>query len=261
MTEEGERFRETAVRTLRDIYQDRDAFRRDLSKTHADLWISGSTALLVHFLPGWLDGVYREIGPLKTNIGTYGAHNLGSPFDMVQKLALGEVDLAVTYSHPNLPLVLDSGEFVSAVVGEGRIVPVSAVDGDGCPLYRIDAGGAPLPLLAYATDSVLARFEGLAVQSLAAVQELEIRHQRTVVDVLKEMVLAGMGIAWLPDFCFRDESDQGVLAPIDGGDHSLDLAIRMYRKKDQVRPSVEKVWGYVEAREDRFAGPAVVAAA
>lgn len=256
LTAEGERFCETAVRTLRDIYQDRDAFRRDLSKTHSDLWISGSTALLVYFLPGWLDAVYAQVGPLKTNIGTYAAHNLGSPFDMVQKLAQGEIDLAVTYAHPDLPLVLDSGEFISAVVGRGRFVPVSAAGADGRPLYSFDAPReTPIPLLAYATDSVLARFEGLAMQAVDGKVDLEIRHQSTVVDVLKRMVAKGMGIAWLPDFTIVDECARGDMLTIGTPAQALDLEIRMYRAKDQTRRAVTKVWAYVEAMKDQLQAP------
>ena len=40
LTAEGDRFRETAIGVLRDIYRDRDAFRRDFSKMHAEFWIS-----------------------------------------------------------------------------------------------------------------------------------------------------------------------------------------------------------------------------
>ncbi len=248
LTEEGERFRETAIGVLRDIYRDRDAFRRDLSKMHADVWISGSTSVLIHLVPDWLDDMFAKIGPFKTNVGTYGFHNTGKPSDMVQRLRQGEIDLTFTYAHPDMPWILDTGNFDWKVVTTTSFKPYSPVNHDGQPLFSFPGTEAnPLPWLAYATDSVLARAEGLALQHANdSVLFFQIAHQSMGVDLLKRLALNRKGFGWFPAFSIREELADGRLVPIGTDAHVIDLEIRLYRAKGRHQPVVEKIWGAIE---------------
>ncbi len=247
LTAEGERFRETAVGVLRDIYRDRDAFRRDISKMHADVWVSGSTSVLVHFVPDWIEDMTAKIGPFKANIGTYGAYNLGAPSDMVQRLRQGEIDLTFTYSHPEMPRVLDTGNFASKVVGRSAFGPYSPVAANGKALFDLPGSkDSPRPWLAYAMDSVLARAEGLAIERADDELFLQTVHQTMGVDMLKQFAVLGKGLAWLPDYAVAGEVAGGELVPVGAKEHIVDLEIRLYRSLGRSRPLVEKIWSALE---------------
>lgn len=247
LTPEGERFRETAIGVLRDIYRDRDAFRRDFSKMHSDVRISGSTSVLVHFVPDWLTEMMARVGPFKTNVGTYGSHNTGTPSDMVQRLRQGEVDFTFTYAHPSMPWILDTANFDWKVVATTPFRPYSPRDGNGGARFELPgAPDSPLPWLAYATDSVLARAEGLAVQSSPHELHLQIVHQSMGVDMLKRLALHGEGFGWFPAMSVAPEVADGRLVPVGSTAETVNLEIRLYRSKSRPRPLIDKIWSAVE---------------
>ncbi|MBT5297621.1 MAG: LysR family transcriptional regulator [Rhodospirillaceae bacterium] len=254
LTAEGDRFRETAIGVLRDIYRDRDAFRRDFSKMHADVWISGSTAVLVHFVPDWLKTMAGKTGPFTSNISTYAAHNSVTPAEMVHRLRQGDIDFTFIYAHPDMPWILDTADFEWQVVGTTPFRPFSPVGADGRPLYELPGSEKePLPWLAYATDSILARAEGLALQRSGAELNLQIKHQSAGVELLKRIALSGAGFCWFPNFAVRDEVEQGILQPIGNVSHEIDLEIRLYRGRGRTRPIVDKIWDEVCSSADQAA--------
>jgi len=243
LTAEGERFRETSISVVRDLYRDRDAFRRDLSKTHADVWISGSSAVLIHLVPDWLEAMTNKIGPFKSNFGSYGSHDAGKPSDMVQRLRQGEIDFTFTYAHPDMPWILDTGNFDWKVVTTTMFRPYAAKDPNGAPLYELPGtDDAPLPWLAYATDSVLARAEGLAIQNAGRDFSLNITHQSMSVDMLKQLALNGNGFGWFPAFAVSSEVEDGRLVPIGCDSDAIEMEIRLYRVKGRRRPIIDKIW-------------------
>jgi len=250
LTPEGDRFRETAIGVLRDIYRDRDAFRRDFSKMHADVWISGSTSVLVHFVPDWLAEMTARVGPFKTNVGTYGSHNTGTPSDMVQRLRQGEIDFTFTYAHPSMPWILDTGNFDWKIVATTAFRPYSPVDEQGRARFELPGTDeAPLPWLAYATDSVLARAEGLAIQGIQRELHLQIMHQSMGVDMLKRLATYGEGFGWFPAISVVREVDEGLLVPVGTDAESVELEIRLYRAKSRSRKMVDKIWDAVDEVE------------
>ena len=251
---EGERFRETAIGVLRDVYRDRDAFRRDFSKMHADIRIAGSTAILVHFVPPWLEAVAERVGPFKTEIGSYGSRYSGTAADMAYSLRRGDIDFTITYAHPDLPWMLDTGNFDWKIIANVAFRPYALADADGKPIYALPGRPeAPLPWLAYAQDSMLARLEGLILQRAKSELSLEIMHQGMAVEVLKQLALRGQGFGWFPEMAVAEEAAAGLLVPAGGKDTETDLELRIYRSRAHTRRIVEEIW---EAAEDILDGSA-----
>ena len=247
LTPEGERFRETAIGVLRDLYRDRDSFRRDISKLHADVWIYGSTSILVHFAPAWIDDMIARIGPFKANMGTYGAYNMGAPTDMVMRLRQREIDLAMTYSHPDMTRYIDTEGFESKLIGTTPFRPYSGVADDGKPVYDLPGrADALVPTLNYAMDSILTRAESLAIERSSAPLHLRSSHQSMAVDMLKNFAVMGRGIAWLPTFAIDLELAAGKLVAIGDASLIIDLEIRLYKASGRSRDVVDKMWKILE---------------
>ena len=59
---------------------------------------------------------------------------------------------------------------------------------------------------------------------------------------LKGMVMQGMGMAWIPDFCIRQELKEGRLVRAGGEQWDVPLEIRLYRCSLVHKPGVETLW-------------------
>ena len=64
-------------------------------------------------------------------------------------------------------------------------------------------------------------------------------NDNAIAEILKAMVLAGHGIAWLPESLIRRELASGDLCDL-GADVTME--IRMYRSSERTRPSVNELW-------------------
>jgi DNA-binding transcriptional LysR family regulator len=63
---------------------------------------------------------------------------------------------------------------------------------------------------------------------------------------LKAMVLAGHGIAWLPETSVREELGRLTIQVMDiPANGSMD--VRIYRSMDRTRPLVERLWSFLSA--------------
>jgi|GEM_PF-4604983 len=162
---------------------------------------------------------------------------------MVQRLRQGEIDLTFTYSHPDMPRVLDSGNFDSRVVATTAFGPFSPTDKNGRAIFQLPGTeDRPLPWLAYAMDSVLARAEGVAVERGGEEMFVNITHQSMGVDMLKRYAVMGKGFGWFPAFTVGAELADGSLVPIGNAEHNIELEIRVYRARGRSRPIIDKIW-------------------
>jgi DNA-binding transcriptional LysR family regulator len=94
-------------------------------------------------------------------------------------------------------------------------------------------------LLAYGQDSFLGRLSTYA----ARVSNIDLVpshvNDNAVAEILKAMVLAGHGVAWLPESLIRRDLANAQLHDL-GAD--VPMEIRMYRSAKKSRKAVVKVW-------------------
>lgn len=64
------------------------------------------------------------------------------------------------------------------------------------------------------------------------------------------MILAGHGIAWLPQSLVAGDIASGVLTVLVPG---LPMEIRLYRNAERARPIVEKVWATAQVMAADYA--------
>ena len=107
-------------------------------------------------------------------------------------------------------------------------------------------GRATFPLIAYAQsayfaqvfEAILERSEGQAAYRVAV--------QCDMTDVIKEVIIAGRGIGWLPQSAV-DSASAALIAPIGGPEWRMPLQVCAYRQAHATSPEINAFWAALEA--------------
>lgn len=229
LTHEGGLFRETADEVLNLLQEARNDTQARGRLSGRTISFAALHTLALSVFPEWLKDIERVLGPLKTDVLADNSHNC------IQSLVEGKSDFLLTFHHDAVPLSIDPERFPFIVLGEDRLLAASRCEA-GKPMFTLDGEA---PLLAYGPDSFLGRMSAYAVR--AANVQLMTSHvnDNAIAEILKAMVLAGHGIAWLPESLIRRELAGGQLYDL-GAD--VRMEIRMYRSAKRTRPSVNRLW-------------------
>lgn len=154
-------------------------------------------------------------------------------------------DVILTYWHPSMdflaPLEVAKCDYIT--LSTDKLLPVTRPKPDGSPLYALPTKGRkPLPLLAYDPVSALHPvMKSLLDQTLNASPML-IVNQNALATSIKAMILEEFGLGWLPQEVCKDDLKSGRLVPAGDIQHNADLEIRVYRERDNMKPSLSKLW-------------------
>lgn len=229
LTHEGRLFRETAdevLNMLQDARNDTQARRRLSRRT---ISFAALHTLAISVFPEWLKEIEHVLGPLKTDVLADNSHNC------IQSLVEGKSDFLLTFHHDAVPLSIDPERFPFITLGEDRLLATSSCE-NGRPVFTLD--GDP-SLLAYGPDSFLGRMSAYAARASNVQLTTSHVNDNAIAEILKAMVLAGHGVAWLPKSLIRRELASGQLCDL-GAD--VRMEIRMYRSTERTRASVNRVW-------------------
>lgn len=237
LTPAGTEFREIAQTTLNAMNSERGRLRTCFSSRQVELRILGATTLLMLFAPQWLAELKNTCGDFSYSLKTQNFYT------MVQALGDREVDLVLQYSHPALPSLYDRSKFHSRVLAAEKLVPVTLAHSQERSLI-LDSGKAEeFRLLRYSGDGFLARVEDLIFHR----NKLEAKQCRTVAEsptaeVLKNCVLTGQGIAWLPLSSVLSDLEAGRLVFAGSEAWCEELEVRVYGLKETENRLVQRIW-------------------
>lgn len=229
LTAEGRLFRETAEEVLSLLENVRSDIQARRSGARQTISFAALHTLALSVFPDWLRRIETVLGPLKTDVLADNSHNC------MQSLVEGRSDFLLTFHHDAVPVLLDADRFPFVVLGSDRLLAASRAE-DGVPLFTLD--GDP-PLLAYGQDSFLGKLSAYAAR--VAQVDLVASHvnDNAVAEILKAMVIASHGVAWLPESLIRRELASGILCDL-GADVAVE--VRLYRSAEKTRRAVVKVW-------------------
>ena len=63
-----------------------------------------------------------------------------------------------------------------------------------------------------------------------------------LVEAIKRRLLAGSGIAWLPETSVRQELETGQVVPVGGPEWETPMALSVYAAPDRLDPVAQQVW-------------------
>jgi len=241
LTAAGDEFRDVARSTLNAINSERGRLQTTYSAEQPELRILGATTLLMLFAPQWLAELKQVCGNFSASLKTQNFYT------MVQALVDREVDLVLQYAHPSLPSLYDKNRFHSLVLTHESFVPVSLAK-NGIPVFKLGempSGG--IPMLRYSRDGFLNRVEDLIFQrsKLDKRDCLQVLESPTS-EVLKNCVLMGQGVAWLPYYTAKGGLEHGNLALAGGPEWVEELEVRAYGLKEQDSKLTARIWRHLE---------------
>jgi len=208
---------------------------RGLSIANEALDIVAAHSLALSFFPPWISRLQKGLGELPTRLV---ATNVGEAIHVLRE---GNCDLMLAYYDPFATMQLDQEVFPSFSIGKVQMLPVTLPKENGEPRYSL-TGEAPIPYLAYTQGAFLGRSVRMLLKNDPLRMRLRTVYETAMAEGLKGMVLQGVGVAWIPDFCIREELKTGHL--VRAGDETWDipLEIRLYRCSLVHKPGVEKLW-------------------
>ncbi|BCB18153.1 LysR family transcriptional regulator [Bosea sp. ANAM02] len=236
LTEAGRTFLPRAQEILRQVQGARQELRQMHEIATETLIFSTLNTLSLTYFPGLIRRMEERLGPLKTRFCEQ-----RSSFDgNVALLDRGECDFLLTYAHEAVLPELDPERFTHRRLGAERAIPVSIPDGSGEPLHAFRSGDAPVRLLSYGSSTFFAR--RLAQLFAERPTPLVTVYENPMSIGLKAMVLAGRGVAWVPESLIVEELRSGQLVPAADTSWYITAEIRLYRPRQQGRLPVEQFW-------------------
>ncbi|MDR5865755.1 LysR substrate-binding domain-containing protein [Halomonas koreensis] len=234
LTPEGQLFLVTA-RNMVEQLNESLGHLRGLSMANEALDIVAAHSLALSFYPQWISRLQKGLGELPTRLV---AMNVG---DAIHVLREGNCDLMLAYYDPYASMQLDAEVFPSFSIGQVKMLPVCLPDEQGRPRFPLE-GGESVPYLAYTQGAFLGRSVRMLLKNDPLRMRLRIVYETAMAEGLKGMVMQGLGMAWIPDFCIREELRSGRLVRAGGEQHDVPLEIRLYRCSLVHKPGVEKLW-------------------
>jgi DNA-binding transcriptional LysR family regulator len=239
LTAEGEQFRQHAGDILHQVI---DARREVAGKTalgREHIRIALPFVLATARLPRWWQDWSGE-QPLSSAVV------LGNIHDLVTALTAGNADLMFCYLSDQQPIELDPDRYERLVVETDVLRPYAspALLAHGVCLPGTPA--LPVPLLMYSVGVYFARLVDLifetAGERVVGTRILE----NDMSDVLRDMALAGHGVAWLPDSTVL-AGVRGLVA-LDGDMWTLPIKVVAFKDRTNKRRSVARLWAHLANR-------------
>jgi DNA-binding transcriptional LysR family regulator len=235
----GEDFLPRARELLQLLQTTRAEVGRHEEETDDALSFSMLSTLSLTFFPTWVQSLGDSCGAFNWRLT-----DQHTPVaDNVATLTNGESDFLLTYSHPLVPLGMDSRHFPFYSLGYEKVIPVSAPDRNGKPIHAIRPDGPPIRYLSYAPASFL----GHALREVFSQRPLPLKtvYQNAMGAGLKAMALTGTGAAWIAESLIHSELKAGTLVAAADASWTLDAEIRIYRALANDRDEVRRFWSAV----------------
>jgi LysR family transcriptional regulator, hypochlorite-specific transcription factor HypT len=235
LTPAGEHFRETAGKILAEILDARAEMREGAPSRPDHVRIAVPFALATASLPGWWAHWTRDLR-LTCEISTGNVH------DLAIGLLSGATELMICWTSAQQPVHPEPMRIESIEIDRDRLRPYASpglIARTGLTLPR--QGDRPVPLLMYSRSVYFARLVDLIIETAGGIGK-HIRVMETdMSDILRDMAMAGHGIAWLPESTAR-RCPPGALVPLGDDLWSLPLSIVALKDRKLEKPAVVRLW-------------------
>ena len=163
-------------------------------------------------------------------------------------------DVILTYWHPSMdflaPLALGNCEYLT--LSKDDFLPVSKVDDNGTLFELIKGNKKPVSLLSYGGASAL----HAVVDHMIAIHKegpkvLTVSRSAQAISV-KAMIMEGFGLGWLPRELCKAELADGRMQIVGEQSFVAPLEIRLYRDKENNKPSLKKLWNDIRALTEKL---------
>lgn len=238
LTEEGSRFLEHALEIVRRVADARIDMADRPSGYRSMIRIAAPHALATGMLPQWWHDWTQRLPAIGCTVNPVNVH------DAVTSLVAGNADLLVCFHNPQQPIHLDTAQYERLTLCAQSLRPYAAPTLLAQRRWTFPGSTQrPMPVLAYSPGAYLARMTDLILDNAPQPPVMERQAESDMADVLREMAIAGHGIAWLPDCVAQRALDAGLLVSISEEPRwTLRLSVMAYRDTTNDRPGVGRLW-------------------
>jgi DNA-binding transcriptional LysR family regulator len=246
LTAAGKWFESVASATLQRIsHLPREAQEVMASQT-ATLKLAATHALSFTFVPTWLRRIesYLSLGPVQliSDVLPRCDHLLDRR----------EVHFTISHAIANAAHGSKDIQTQCLTIGRDALIAVSGVNTRGQIIYSLEAKqDVDVPLLAYSEDSGLGQILHGSMSPTLSHPRLKPVMTAHLASVLRNMALAGRGVAWLPLSLIAQDLESARLkrcAPIEW---DIPLDVRLKRLSSPLGEAAEAFWHMIQSNEHR----------
>lgn len=159
--------------------------------------------------------------------------------DCVALFMRRQVDLLFCIEEAHDPILRRIPDTIRLQLAKEEIVPISAPDVNGLALHGTD-GSEFVKILAFPARSYMGRLMGPSLEQVMRTRSVEIIHESVFLAGVKEMVKAGLGMAWLPFSLVKDDLTSGSLIRLDCPFPSVPTQLSLYHHANSPSQSTIK---------------------
>lgn len=202
------------------------------------LTLATQHSLTITRLPGFLDRLTQAKSPrIDLNIVSEDHGECLAAF------IRGDADLLMCMEDDEAPLNLRMPGMLRADLGHEVFIPVCASGAQGKPLHSLEPGKV-FQMLAYTPASFVGRaLYSKGLDKVFRDYTVQVVSESTFLAGIKEMVIAGLGAAWLPQNMVHRELDSGQLVTLCGDAESIAVPVALYGNPDTPYAELfQRVW-------------------
>ncbi|WP_158773781.1 LysR family transcriptional regulator [Cobetia sp. L2A1] len=243
LTPSGDEFLRLCEQITERVRTTRERLQAMAQQQASKISLAAPQSLISQFLPQWLDNyqLREQVLPYLRATGWLAA-------DYFHGLDRGECDLAMCYwPQARLDLGFELEHYRYLILGEETFIPVCAPHADGTPRYALPGTRrSPLPFISPHPRAVIATTLTAHLAQIPVQAHLTTMNENIQASNIKELVMQGYGIGWLPLRLAEVEIASGQLVRAGDARWDVPLHIRLYRPREPRHDSVSELWQHLE---------------
>lgn len=175
-------------------------------------------------------------------VGLDGIHVLTRDVrDAVAMMDSGQAEFLISFSHRVVEDKLDGRRFVCVDIAEDKLVPVTTALAGGRPSFELSVLEA-VPFLDYSEHLLMHRIVRELLDRMRRPPLLKRVVDCDAPDALREYMLKGLGVAWLPWSMIAGDCAAKVAMRLGSRTHEAGVVVRMYRPRKRLHEDAEAFW-------------------
>ena len=223
LTPAGEAFRDAAADIVQRFNRAIEDVRAENTRDQATIRFAVSRSMSIHFVPDWFSALSKHLESFNIDVHTDNLHNC------IHALVEGDSHFMACFAHPSVPLGIRRKDYPGHILGHDTLIPISKADEHGVPWFELPGSAErPVPYLKYSPDVYIGRVLEAVLDQHGKQLHTEAVYRGEIPEALKQMVIAGHGLAFVPERIVADELANGTLVMAGDQSYSIPLEIRIY---------------------------------
>lgn len=239
LTPAGEEFLRLCEQITERVRLTRERIQQLSSDQARRIVVAAPQSVLSYLLPEWLAS-----NDLTQRVEPYLRATSWLLADYFEALDRDECDLAFCYwPRQHVALDLDTSGYDYLTLDEEVLIPVTAPDDTSRARFKLPGHRRhPLPCIAYHPRGLIQNVIEAHLVRLSQPAHLMTLNENVQTANIKELVVQGYGLGWLPLRTIRRSLESGEL--VRAGNHQWDvpLEIRLYRSRQNRHPGLDALW-------------------